>query len=220
MCAASSASTPVIQGPSRRRFLTVREFQQLTKTNQAPSEVGPLLACSGGIPAGDKAFVCSTSGAMVSSSPSKASKSCHDNPELGIESEVETQVSDSSELPSSASAVAAMQLELTGSSNTTNVSILSEVQRLRQENQALRSENAELRRSPPPTPMASTPMAAVPAECGPVTYGMNNLPASQQNLRFGAPLRYVVAASPMGVHPGQFEFAFDSTDTQNLWQCR
>lgn len=184
--------------------------------NQTPkSEVGPLPACSG-VSASDKLSV-SASSAVFSSR--KASKYGHDSQEIGIESEVETQVSDGSELPSSASAVAAMQLELTGSSNTTNdignVSILSEVQRLRQENQALRSENAELRRSPPQTPMATIP----PTECGSLAYGNGSPAACQQNLRFGAPLRYLVVSSPMGMNPGHFEFGFDSNDAQNQWRC-
>lgn len=178
---------------------------------EASPEVSSLPACSVGTSADVSQ---TTSGTMLPPSPSKASKSCHDSLELGIESEVETQVSDSSELPSSASAVAAPQLDLTGSSNATNVSILSEVQRLRQENQALRSENAELRRSPAPTPMATVP----PTEYGSLTCGISSPATCQQNMRFGAPLRYMVVASPHGVNAGSFELGFDSADSQSVWR--
>merc|ERR1719379_2365645 len=110
----------------------------------------------------------------------------NDGPEAGVESEVETHVSDNSELPSSASAVAAQQLELSGSS-----SIMSEIQRLQQENLALRSENAELRRHP-------------------------GAGTNEQHLRFGAPLRYLLVASPAGRNAGSFEFSFDPAEAANL----
>jgi len=180
-----------------------------------------------------------------------------------------------------------VQLEHGGSPNTQacNISILSEVQRLRQENIALRSENAELRGSPPqiPQPLAppqnvmpmvaagstecgllannvSSPLAAAacqqnfqplvsspaaacqqsfqplappqmpmvatgPTECGLlVNAGLANgvnVPTAvgQQDLRFGAPLRYVVVASPVGAQTGHFEFGFDASDAQHIWRC-
>lgn len=199
-CALGNASSSLTHGSQpRRRFLTQREFQQLKSATECALEVGSLPTCSGAMSPEDKPSL------------SSASKTCHDSPEVGIESEVETQISDGSELPSSASAVAAVQLELAGSPN---VSILSEVQRLRQENLALRSENAELRGSPPQTPMAT----ALPAECGLLAYGISSPTACQQNLRFGAPLRYMVVASPIGTHTQHFEFGFDASDSQN-WCC-
>jgi len=116
------------------------------------------------------------------------SRKVNEGAEVGVESEVETNVSDNSELPSSASAVAAQQLELSGSS-----SIMSEIQRLLQENVALRSENAELRRNPQVT--------------------------REQNLRFGAPLKYLVVGSPAGASTKRFEFGFDTADAANLRRC-
>lgn len=124
-----------------------------------------------------------------------------DNLEGGAESEVETHVSDSSELPSSASAVAAM-LEASGASDR---SILSEIQRLRQENSALRLENAALRSetSEDSPELLSTTAALV---CG--------TPASR-HLRFGAPLRYTVAGR-MGESPHKSNFEFGLSDLADL----
>merc|ERR1719313_768759 len=67
--------------------------------------------------------------------------------------------------------------------------------------------------SPAQTPMAS----ASPTECGHMAYGMSSPDACQQDLRFGAPLRYVVVASPVGMHAGNFEFGFDASDAQHVW---
>jgi hypothetical protein len=159
-----------------------------------------------------------------------------------MESEVETQISDCSEMPSSASAVATVQFQQAGHANET---ILSEVERLRQENIALRSENAELRWKPAQAPMIA---AVPPTESGILSYGIRPsqpapapLPppslvapstieyghishgssptACQQHLRFGAPLRYVVVASPVGMQTGNFEFGFDASDAQRVWHC-
>merc|ERR1712224_162358 len=103
-----------------------------------------------------------------------------------------------------------------------NVSILSEVERLRQENQALRSENAELRGSPPsqiPSVPPQIPMvAAHSTECGFLANGISPN-GCQQDLRFGAPLRYMVIASPVGMQTGHVEVGFDASDAQNYWRC-
>lgn len=214
----------------RRKFLTQREFQQLQISAKCPSEVGPLPASSRGVFSGDKPSV------------SFASKPYHDSPDGGMESEVETQISDCSELPSSASAVATVQFQHAGHANEM---ILSEVERLRQENLALRSENAELRSIPAQPPMlaavpptqsgilsyAISPSQAAPAPLPPpslvsptgIDYGHlahgSSPTACQQHLRFGAPLRYVVVASPVGMHTGNFEVGFDASDVQRVWHC-
>lgn len=149
MCATASTSFP---GSQRRPrfFLTQREFQQLHAARY-PAEVTALPTSSGGIVAEKKPL---------------SSKTCNDNQEVGVESEVETQISDTSEFPSSASAAAAVQVQNTG---TSSESILTEVQRLRQENLVLRSENAELRGNPvqSPTPTGS------PTQSGILAYGMS-----------------------------------------------
>eukprot|EP00746_Dinoflagellata_sp_MGD_P164352 gnl/MRDRNA2_/MRDRNA2_92936_c0_seq1.p1 gnl/MRDRNA2_/MRDRNA2_92936_c0~~gnl/MRDRNA2_/MRDRNA2_92936_c0_seq1.p1 ORF type:complete len:234 (+),score=44.03 gnl/MRDRNA2_/MRDRNA2_92936_c0_seq1:70-771(+) len=222
------AGTPT-GSQQRRKFLTQREFQELQMAAKSPSEVGPLPMSSHGILTGDKPSV------------SSASKTQHDSPDGGLESEIETQISESSELPSSASAVAAVQFQ---HAVTTNDSILSEVERLRQENLALRSENAELRGNP-----AQAQMMTMPQECGVrtgiVTYAVSpsqsgaaappvnvaqslvdtghmghagSPTACQEHLRFGAPLQYVVVASPVG-NSGSFEFGFNASDAQQIWRC-
>lgn len=173
--AASSAASPV----RRRRFLTQRDFQELKVQAQCSSEVGPQRTPIGGTMA-VKGFIPAP---LLPVYPRKV----NDIPEAGAESEVETHVSDCSELPSSASAAAAQQLELSGSS-----SIMSEIQRLQQENLALRSENDELRRKPQ------------------ATEGWG------QNLRCGAPLRYLVVSSPAGRSTGHLELGFDPADAANL----
>lgn len=181
----------------------------------------------------------SSHGMLAGDKPSVsfASETYHDSPDVGMESEVETQISDGSELPSSASAVAAVQFQ---QPVTSNDSILSEVQRLRQENLALRSENAELRGNPTQSPMISMPpecgmlayavspsqsvaaappvhLAQPPADSGHAAHARSPM-ACQEHLRFGAPLQYVVVASPVG-NAGNFEFGFNASDAQHIWRC-
>lgn len=182
--AATSAASPA---RSRRRFLTQRVFEELT--TQVPSEVSALPTSPG-----EKG---SKPAPFLPIFPRKA----NDSPEASSEFEVETHISDSSELPSSASVVAAMQLEMSGSPT-----IMSEIQRLQRENLALRSENAELKKKP-----SATECTAL-TDCSPA--------ACTQNLRCGAPLRYLVVASPVGRDTSNFELSFDSADAADLRRCR
>merc|ERR1719252_504497 len=112
--------------PRRRRFLTQREFRELKESRSSGADL-------------PSSSIAATSSDAAPKTPVR--KLSPENLEGGGESEVETHVSDGSELPSSASAVAAM-LE---ASSSTDRSIMCEIQRLRQENSALRLENAVLR---------------------------------------------------------------------------
>eukprot|EP00746_Dinoflagellata_sp_MGD_P160960 gnl/MRDRNA2_/MRDRNA2_87946_c0_seq1.p1 gnl/MRDRNA2_/MRDRNA2_87946_c0~~gnl/MRDRNA2_/MRDRNA2_87946_c0_seq1.p1 ORF type:complete len:184 (+),score=33.76 gnl/MRDRNA2_/MRDRNA2_87946_c0_seq1:112-663(+) len=170
---------------NRRRFLTQRDFQEMKAPAQCPSEGGPLPSSPGGH--------MREKGANPAPFLPICPRKVQDIPETGLNDEVETHISDGSELPSSASAVAAMQLEQSGSST-----FISEIQRLQQENLALRSENAELKRKP------QSPEDAA---------------GSGQSLRFGAPLRYVIV-SPAGRDPGNFDFSFSASDVAELRRCR
>jgi hypothetical protein len=124
----------------------------------------------------------------------------HESPETGLNDEVETHISDNSELPSSASAVLASQMESSGSSI-----MMSEIQRLQQENLALRSENEELKKKPQ-DPEEVAMMDSSPA-------------AIKHSLRFGAPLRYVIA-SPAGRETSNVKFSFDAADIADLRRCK
>jgi len=173
--------------------MTERAFQELKM--QAP------CSSEGTVPPTSPVGIVAGAGSTPTPLLPIYSRKGNDNPEAGSEFDVETHISDSSELPSSASAVAARQLESSGSS-----SIMSEIKRLQQENLALRSENAVLKRSPPA------------ADCNPLTY--SNVPTCGQKLRCGAPLRYLVVNSPVGMPTGNFEFSFDSADAADLRRCR
>lgn len=201
---ASSSGTTVCGTTRQRRFLTQREYRE----RLAGSPVAAVSTFASWPVTHESLPVAPTD---EKNSPLPATPvalktptrklSAADTAEASGESEVETHVSDSSELPSSASAVAA-RLEASGS---TDHNIISEIQRLRQENSVLRAENAVLRNSPgeESTEVLSTTAVLV---CG--------IPAAK-HIRFGAPLRYMVAPR-IGDPSDSFELFFDAADTAKI----